>query len=76
MALEKDALEKAKTPIPEASSKGFDFIIRHASGKRLSEAEIAEASHYARELKYPKGALVYESRLEGGEYAESEIYKL
>jgi hypothetical protein len=25
----------------------------------LSEEEIAEAKHYARELKYPKGALVY-----------------
>jgi hypothetical protein len=37
----------------------LDFIIRHASGKRLSEEEIAEAKHYARELKYPKGALVY-----------------
>jgi hypothetical protein len=59
MALEKEAPEKAKTPIPEAPSKDFDFIIRHASGKRLSEEEIAEARHYARELKYPKGALVY-----------------
>jgi hypothetical protein len=28
-------------------------------GKRLSEEEIAEAGHYARELKYLKGALVY-----------------
>jgi hypothetical protein len=27
--------------------------------KRLSEEEIAEAKHYARELKYPKGSLVY-----------------
>jgi hypothetical protein len=59
MALEKDAPEKAKTPIPEAPFKDFDFIIRHASRKRLSEEEIAEARHYARELKYPKGALVY-----------------
>jgi hypothetical protein len=46
MALEKDAPEKAKTPIPE----DFDFIIRHASEKRLSEEEIAEVKHYAREL--------------------------
>jgi hypothetical protein len=37
----------------------LDFIIRHALGKRLSEEEIAEAKHYVRELKYPKGALVY-----------------
>jgi hypothetical protein len=28
-------------------------------GKRLFEEEIAEAKHYALELKYPKGALVY-----------------
>jgi hypothetical protein len=60
MALEKkDALEKAKSPIPEAPSEDFDFIIRHALGKKLSEEEIMEAKHYARELKYPKGALVY-----------------
>jgi hypothetical protein len=55
----KDAPEKVKYPTPEAPSEDLDFIIRHASGKRLSEEEIAEAKHYARELKYPKGALVY-----------------
>jgi hypothetical protein len=33
--------------------------VRHASGKKLSEEEIFEANHYARELKYPKGALVF-----------------
>jgi hypothetical protein len=44
---------------PEALSEGFDYIIRHASGKRLSEEEIFESKHYARELKYPKGALVF-----------------
>jgi hypothetical protein len=60
MALEKkDAPEKAKSPIPKAPSEDLDFIIRHASGKKLSEHEIVEAKHYARELKYPKGALVY-----------------
>jgi hypothetical protein len=60
LALEKkDALEKVKSPTPEAPSEDLDFIIRHASGKRLSKEEIAEAKHYARELKYPKGALVY-----------------
>jgi hypothetical protein len=60
MALEKkDAPEKARSPFPEAPSEDPDFIIRHASGKKLSEEEIMEAKHYARELKYPKGALVY-----------------
>jgi hypothetical protein len=55
----KDAPEKVKSPTPEAPSEDLDFIIRHASGKRLSEEEIAEAKHYAREPKYLKGALVY-----------------
>jgi hypothetical protein len=45
--------------VPEASSKMFDYIVRHASGKKLSEEEIFEANHYAKELKYPKGALVF-----------------
>jgi hypothetical protein len=40
-------------------SENLDFIIRHASRKRLSEGEIAKANHYARKLKYPKGALVF-----------------
>jgi hypothetical protein len=56
MALEKkDAPEKAKSPIPKAPSEDLDFIIRHASGKKLSEEEIMEVKHYARELNYPKG---------------------
>jgi hypothetical protein len=51
--------EKVGTPTPEAPSEALDYIIRHASRKRLSEEEIFEAKHYARELKYPKGALVF-----------------
>jgi hypothetical protein len=63
-ATEKEAVEqilpkKVGTPTPEASSEALDYIIRHASGKRLSGEEIFEAKHYARELKYPKGALVF-----------------
>jgi hypothetical protein len=54
-ATEQTLPEKAATPIPE----DLDYVIRHASGKRLSEEEIFEAKHYARELKYPKGALVF-----------------
>jgi hypothetical protein len=64
MAMEKDVAEKAKSPAPEAPSEDLDFIIRHASGKILSEEEIAEAKHYARELKYPKGALVFNDTYE------------
>jgi hypothetical protein len=52
-------VEEIDTAAPEASSKIQDYIVRHASGKKLSEEEIYEASHYARELKYPKGALVF-----------------
>jgi hypothetical protein len=58
-AIEQILPEKAAAPTPEAPSKDLDYIIRHASGKRLSEEEIFEAKHYARELKYPKGALVF-----------------
>jgi hypothetical protein len=50
---------KTAIPIPEASSEAPDYIIRHASGKRLSEKEKREAQFYAQRLKYPKGALVF-----------------
>jgi hypothetical protein len=52
-------VEETGTAAPEAPSKALDYIVRHASGKRLSEEEIFEANHYVRELKYPKGALVF-----------------
>jgi hypothetical protein len=51
--------EKTETPDPEALIEDVDYIIRHAAGKRLSEEENFEAKHYARELKYLKGALVF-----------------
>jgi hypothetical protein len=51
--------EETGTAAPEASSEVLDYVVRHASGKRLSEEEIFEANHYVRELKYPKGALVF-----------------
>jgi hypothetical protein len=53
------APEKIETPAPEASIENVDYIIRHASVKKLSEEEILEARNYARKLKYPKGALVF-----------------
>jgi hypothetical protein len=60
LTLEKEgAPKKVKSPTPEASTEELDFIIRHASAKQLSEEQIAEAKHYARELKYPKGSLMY-----------------
>jgi hypothetical protein len=51
--------EKTATPTPEASSEVLDYFVRHASGKRLSEEEKREAQYYARKLKYPKGALIF-----------------
>jgi hypothetical protein len=53
------APEKIEAPAPEASIENVDYIIRHASEKKLSKEEVLEARHYARKLKYPKGALVF-----------------
>jgi hypothetical protein len=53
------APEKIETPTPKAPIKNVDYIIQHASGKKLSEEEILEARHYAQKLKYSKGALVF-----------------
>jgi hypothetical protein len=51
--------KKYVTFTPEASSEVHDYIVRHASGKRLSEEEKREAQYYAQKLKYPKGALIF-----------------
>jgi hypothetical protein len=51
--------EKAKSPAPEAPVEDVDYIFRHASGKKLSEEEVLEARHYAQNLKYLNGALVF-----------------
>jgi hypothetical protein len=56
---EQNMAEKAKSPVPEALAEDIDYIVRHASGKELSEEEILEAKHYAQRLKYLKGALVF-----------------
>jgi hypothetical protein len=37
--------EKATAPTPEAPSEDLGYIIRHASGKKLSEEQIFEAKH-------------------------------
>jgi hypothetical protein len=52
-------VEEIDTVVPEASSKTYDYIMCHASGKKLSEEEVFEANHYAKELKYPRGSLVF-----------------
>jgi hypothetical protein len=50
--------EKTITPTLEVLKENIEYIIRHASGKKLSKEEEREAQHYAQKLKYPKGALV------------------
>jgi hypothetical protein len=58
--MEENLPKKSTSPTPEAPSKGdLEYIVRHALGKQLSSEEIAEVQHYAKELKYPKGSLVY-----------------
>jgi hypothetical protein len=53
-------LEKLTLSIPEAeSTEDLDFIICHASGKQLTQRKIVEAQHYAKELEYPRGSIVY-----------------
>jgi hypothetical protein len=58
-ATEQIASEKIEAPALEDSNKDTDYIIRHASGRELSQEEKLEARHYAQKLKYPKGALVF-----------------
>jgi hypothetical protein len=55
---EQIASEKIETPAPKASNKSIEYIIRHASGKELSQGEMLEARHYAQKLKYPKGGII------------------
>jgi hypothetical protein len=59
IGFEKSAAKEVESFAPETLSEDLDYVIRRASGKKLSEEEIFEAKHYARELKYPKGALVF-----------------
>jgi hypothetical protein len=52
-------VEESGTAAPEAFSEAFDYILRHASGKELTEKEKQEAQFYAQRLKYPKGTLIF-----------------
>jgi hypothetical protein len=54
-----DAPKKSKSPAPEAPTEELEFIVRHASGKQLSEEQIVETRQYIKDLKYPQGSLVY-----------------
>jgi hypothetical protein len=52
-------VEESDTAAPEAFCEASDYILRHASGKKLTEKEKQEAQFYARRLRYPKGALIF-----------------
>jgi hypothetical protein len=72
VTLEKESVsEKFNSPAPKAPVRELEFIVRHASGKRLSEEPVAEVQHYARDLKYPWGSLVY-----GGNDEDDFLYYL
>jgi hypothetical protein len=45
-AIEQILPEKAVAPSPEALKENIEYIIRHASGKKLSKKEEREAQHY------------------------------
>jgi hypothetical protein len=60
-AAEQILAEETGTAAPEAFSEAFNYILRHASGKELTEKEKQEAQFYAQKLKYPKGALIFNS---------------
>jgi hypothetical protein len=60
LILEKEgAPEESKSPASGAPIEELEFIVRHASGKQLSEEQIVKARQYAKDLKYPQGSLVY-----------------
>jgi hypothetical protein len=64
--------EKSSAPAPEApSTDDLNFIIQHALGKQLSARQATETEHYAKELMYPHGSLVY-----GGDNDDDFLYCL
>jgi hypothetical protein len=58
-AAEQILAKETGTAAPEAFSEAFNYILRHASGKELTEKEKQEAQFYAQKQKYPKGALIF-----------------
>jgi hypothetical protein len=60
LSLEKEGSSKeSEFPAAEASTGELEFIVCHSAGKKLSEEQIAKAIHYAKDLKYPPGSLVF-----------------
>jgi hypothetical protein len=67
-----DLPENSTSPTPEASSQDdLEYIVHHASWKQLSEEQIVKVQHYAKDLKYPRGSLVY-----GGNDEDDFLYCL
>jgi hypothetical protein len=58
--MEESLPKKTTSPALEAPPHGdLEYIVRHTSGKQLSLDQIAEVQHCAKDLKYPRGSLVY-----------------
>jgi hypothetical protein len=58
-AAEQILAEETATATSEAFSEALNYILRHASRKKLTEKEKKEAQFYAQKLKYLKGALIF-----------------
>jgi hypothetical protein len=58
--VEESVPENSTSLALEAPPHGdLEYIVRHASGKQLLLEQIAKVQHYAKDLKYPRGSLVY-----------------
>lgn len=67
-----DILSEKGLPAPEeAPFTSHEYIIRHASGRKLTREQITEVRHYVEDLKYPTGSLVY-----GGNDKDDYLYYL
>jgi hypothetical protein len=59
--VEESLPERPTTLAPKAPPQSdLNYTVRHALRKQLSAEQVAETQHYAKELKYPQGSLVYE----------------
>jgi hypothetical protein len=52
--------EKTATTTPEAFSEALNYILRHASGKKLTEKEKREAQFYAQKIEISKGGIDFQ----------------
>jgi hypothetical protein len=59
-AAEQILAEETGTAAPEAFSEAFNYILRHASGKKLAEKEKQEAQFYAQKIEISKGGVDFQ----------------